>query len=228
MARLRPPSHPPLPTVAALPESVRPEPVEACPEGTRRGPPARVIPALAGIQRGGGGGAPPSPPTGAHTPNRPSRRRRPLHNPFPLWGKVGMGEFPGVLPPFPDRRRVPTVGATLVVALPPLPTLTRPHCPHSDAPATLPPWNTHPRPCNRKSLPPPRHGAPRHGAPRSHRPHRRPSAVQPPKAGGCLSRAQILEQSFVAGTNPPATTARRNNLPAPRRNGGDAHRAGEW
>ena len=39
--RLRPPHSP---SQGALPESVRPEPVEACPEGTRRGPPAVVNP----------------------------------------------------------------------------------------------------------------------------------------------------------------------------------------
>ena len=57
--RLRPPpSHPPLPTARALPASVRPEPVEACPEGTRRGPPRHQPP-------------PPQPPS--QQPPPPSR-----------------------------------------------------------------------------------------------------------------------------------------------------------
>ena len=88
------------------------------------------------------------------------------------------------------------------------PTLTRAPRANAPVPATLSPWNTHARPSTSTSPPPPRHGVPR---PRGQ--HRQPRAVQPLAAGGCLARAQILEPSFVAGTNPPATTARRNNLP---------------
>ena len=55
--RLRPPSRPPLPIARALPDTVRPEPVEACPEGTRRGPP-------------------PPPPAASHPPS--SYRRKPV------------------------------------------------------------------------------------------------------------------------------------------------------
>ena len=84
-------------------------------------------------------------------------------------------------------------------------TLTRTPSANADAPATLSPWNT-------KSPSRPQPHAPRHRAPRPHGPHRRPCAVRLLKAGGCFSRAQNLEQSFVAGTNPPATTTRRNNL----------------
>ena len=49
--------------------------------------------------------------------NGPSRDSGALANPFPLWGKVGMGEFPGILRPFPTAATSqPVEGATLVVA----------------------------------------------------------------------------------------------------------------
>ena len=85
--RLRPPSRPPLPVAGPLPDSVRPEPVEACPEGTRRGPhhqhpPPPPTPPSSywrkPVSRGARRGAPPS-PIASPTPRRRggSRTARP-------------------------------------------------------------------------------------------------------------------------------------------------------
>ena len=92
-ARRGPPPSPiasPLPVVGPLPDTVRPEPVEACPEGTRRRPPTPpppaaphppiVVPAKAGIQRGAARGTPTQTPIAS--PHSPSQGRSP--SPFAL------------------------------------------------------------------------------------------------------------------------------------------------
>ena len=132
----------------ALRDSVRPEPVEACPEGTRRGPPARiilakattplrsalavpapsrVIPAKAGIQRRGPKEGHPHHRLPSMTPQTPTQWAGPLREsvrPEPVEG--------------PPARVLPMKPAAPPRA--PRGTLTRPHCAHTGASATVSPW----------------------------------------------------------------------------------------
>ena len=142
------PIAPPLPVVDTPPAPVRPEPVEACPEGTRRGSPTTTSPriTLPRTRHSCEGRNPEG--------RRAGRLHPPSHPPLPTKGAPPKSVRPEPVEACPEgTRRGPTpTDSPRITPSPPPPrephplapdgTLTRPYCPHSSASVTVSPWQS--------------------------------------------------------------------------------------
>ena len=157
-----------------LPDTVRPEPVEACPEALEGGPPPPAAPATphSPTPHPDTSPFPPTPPnpyptpmnTAPHTATTTTKAPANTHaRSAQSTPPLNPNRPPGIVSPEKEQSRNATQvgqGNSTTPPLAPGGTLTRPYCPHTGASAILSPWQSQSPTATRTSRVPTQSGAP--------------------------------------------------------------------